>query len=181
MEPHKSWGFFYGIHFVSGSFIVINNMAIKTFKNLLNTVFLCLVVLEFSGCSTSKTLQQGLPFKLGKAYYQHIITDEAYDYSNIDVYIPVVSNPLNIALDSVFFRGKQSKLQTSDNRLYVGRFQIPKNKDVIMSSDPIAEFKNTLPERPKTEPFKLEANACVISYKEGNTIKYYKIPNLFEK
>ena len=88
-------------------------------------------------------------------------------------------------LDSVFFRGKAIKLETKaqNKSLYIGRFLSSTNQksDIIMSNEPYAEYGNKMPKRSKKFPFELNENECVISYKQDNKTKYFKIGNIVEK
>ena len=68
------------------------------------------------------------------------------------------------------------------NTGYVSHFKtaLNQNEDIIMSGEDSAEYGNELPANIKPFPFQLKENECVISYKEGNTIKYFKVMNLIE-
>ena len=50
----------------------------------------------------------------------------------------------------------------------------------MLSSDPREEYGNEI-ELEKEIPFKLEDNECVVSYMDGETIKYYKLSGVKEK
>ncbi len=140
-------------------------------------------MVSFSKCSTTKKLQNSAPFKIGQVYYQYWVAGVKGGGSGVNLFIPIASNLKNITLDSVYFRGERSKLESTDQILFVGRFQTTtnQNKDIIMSSDPYAEYGNKVPERPKKAPFKIKDSECVVSYKQGNTLKYYKISNIIKK
>lgn len=155
----------------------------KTIKNISNTLLMLLVMISFSKCSTTKKLKNAVPFIIGEVYYQHLIEDVKSGDSRFNLFIPVTSNPNSIILDSVYFKGQQAKLEASKKPLFIGRFKAATNqkKDIIMSSDPYAEYGNEVPELPEKVPFKLEENECVISYKQGNTLKYFKISNILLK
>ena len=49
---------------------------------------------------------------------------------------------------------------------------------MIIHLNPKKEFGNTMHEIPKAIPFELRENDCVISYRDGEKTKYFKIENL---
>lgn len=138
-----------------------------------------IIVLGFLNCSSSRELQHSIPLKIGESYYQYDKTD----LSVINLYIPITSNSNNIKLDSVYFREQQSKLELIENNLFVAHFKIATSlkKDIIMSSDPYAEYGNTVPKLTKKARFKLQENECIISFKDKSKTKYFKIEGLTKK
>ncbi|MCF7566805.1 hypothetical protein L3X37_00290 [Sabulilitoribacter arenilitoris] len=155
----------------------------KPLKNISFILLLLVIMSSFLHCSSTKKLQSEIPFEIGDVYYQDWVTGEKGGGSGVNLFIPIILNPNNIILDSIYFRGEQSKLEMTNKTLYVGRFQDDSNEkeDIIMSNEPFAEYGNKVPEFPKKIPFKLKANACVISYKQGIKIKYFKIEGLTKK
>lgn len=152
-------------------------------KNILKLALLLIVTVSFSQCSTPKKLQKTIPLEIGQVYYQDLISDIKSSGSGFDLFIPILSNPSNIMLDSVYFRGMQSQLKVTNKTLYVAHLRTIANqkKDVIMSSEPYAEYGNKVPELTKNPPFKLKYNECVISYKQGFKTKYFKIKGIVKK
>ncbi len=133
-------------------------------------------MVSFYNCSSAKMLQNESPFEIGEAYYQESNTD-------INVYIPIKSNPNNTILDSVYFQGKKTKLELESASLAVGRFKTEstQKQDIIMSNKPYAEYGNKIPKLSEKSPFELKENECVVSYKEENKFKYFKIKNVIQK
>lgn len=146
-----------------------------TLKIKLGFLLMPFMMVSFYHCSSSKRLQNKLPFEIHEAYYQE-------SNSGTNVYISIKSNPNNIILDSIYFKGKQVKLG-QENNLFVGRFasSIIQKQDIIMSNEPYAEYGNKVPKLPEKLPFELKDNECVLSYKEDNSIKYFKIKNVIQK
>ena len=134
------------------------------------------ILLSFFNCSSAKMLQNDVPFEIGEAYYQE-------SNSDIHVYIPIKSNPDNIILDSIYFQGKKAKLESENASLALGRFKIQptQKQDIIMSNEPYAEYGNKVPKIPEKSAFDLKDNECIVSYKEDNEIKYFKIKNVIQK
>ena len=155
----------------------------KFIKAKINLLLLFTVMISFSQCSSTKKLQNSIPFEIGEAYYQYWVSGVKNGDSGINLFIPILSNPNNIVLDSVYFRGQQSKLEIINNNFSVGRFQDYSNrkKDIIMSSEPYAEYGNKTPDLPEKLPFKLKPNECVISYKQEHKTRYFKITGLIKK
>ncbi|WP_338732210.1 hypothetical protein [Mangrovimonas cancribranchiae] len=146
---------------------------------ILASIFYFIVIL---GCSSSKQLETRPPFTLGKAYYQDWVAGIEDGGSGVNVYIPIKDNPKSIVLDSIYFRNQAVKLkkQIVDKTIYIGRFQSKNKQDLIMSSNPKAEYGNTLPKTVKP-PFPLTKNECIVSYQDKGKTKYYKIQDLVEK
>ncbi|MFH4963765.1 hypothetical protein V8G69_02070 [Gaetbulibacter sp. M235] len=144
------------------------------------TFFIAIII---SQCSSAQKLQTSLPSQIGDVYYQNWVSGVKEGGSGTIIYIQIISESNQIELDNVYFQGKVAKLELTDNMFAVGRFNsIMKSKgDTVMSSDPNAEYGNKVPELPKKAPFVLKDNQCVISYKEGNKIKYFKIDNIRKK
>ena len=141
---------------------------------------------SFSQCSSAQKLQKEAPVKFGNAYYQHWVAGVQGGGSGIILFIPTENSSLkNIQLDSVYFKGKASKLEFKPNNpsLFIGRFSTKGNqrKDVIMSNKPYAEYGNEVPKEMTKIPFELKENECVVSYKEGDKTKYFKIENIVKK
>jgi len=53
-------------------------------------------------------------------------------------------------------------------------------QDIVLSSDPKAEYGNRIPEKPMKIPFELLHNECVISYIKNGKTMYYKLTNVEE-
>lgn len=154
---------------------------------IISNAFLMLIIMtSFSQCSSAQKLQKEAPVKFGTAYYQHWVAGIQGGGSGINLFIQTEGfSKENIQLDSVYFRGKASKFEVKPNNpsLFIGRFSLKSNqkKDIIMSNKPKAEYGNELPELKTKIPFELKDNECVVSYKEGDKTKYFKIENLVEQ
>ena len=155
----------------------------KTIKHILIVTILFVIVTSFSNCSSTKKLQDKTPIALGEAYYQNWVAGVRGGGAGLNIFIP--ANDTTIKFDSVYFRGKGAKLEVKPgkNLFYVGRFinEFNQQKDIIMSNEPNAEFKNPKPALVEKIPFELKDNQCVISYKDGETTKYFKVDNIVEK
>ncbi|OYX28392.1 MAG: hypothetical protein B7Z06_01780 [Flavobacteriales bacterium 32-35-8] len=146
-----------------------------TLKIKLGFLLMPFMMVSFYHCSSTKMLRNHAPFEIDEVYYQE-------SNSGTNVYISIKSNPNNIILDSIYFKGKQAKLE-QENNLFVGRFtsNIIQKQDIIMSNEPYAEYGNKIPKLPEKSTFALKDNECVVSYKEDNSIKYFKIKNVIQK
>jgi len=152
-------------------------------KNILNIAFLSIIALSFSQCSSVPKLEENVPFNIVEVYYQKWVAGTKEGGSGTDLYIKLEERKDDLVLDSVYFRNRVAKLETtSEKNMFKGRFTlINKKPDVILSNEPNAEFRNEVPVIPKKIPFELTGNECVISYKEKNTKRYYKISGIKEK
>lgn len=155
----------------------------KPLKKIVFFLFIPVFMMSFSQCGSTKKFQEEVPLEIGQVSYQNWVAGVEGGGSGVNLFIPIVSNSNNIILDSVYFKGKQAKLELKNQSLFVGRFKNAANqkKDIVMSSDRIAEYKNPIPKIPKKIPFELKDNECVISYLEKNKIKYFKIEGIVKK
>ncbi len=155
----------------------------KIVKQTSLLLLLCLIAISISHCRSAQKLQSKVPLEIGIVYYQTWIAGVKGGGSGVNLYIPIISNTNRVELDSVYFHGKVSKLEAYSDSLFIGRFKtnINQKKDMILSSDPLEEYGNQVPKLEKEIPFKLNENQCVISYKEGSKIKYFKIENIKKK
>ena len=155
----------------------------KAIKKIISVTLLSFVILGFSQCSSVKKLQAEAPLTIGKVYYQKWVAGIQGGGSGLNIFIP--AKDTSIVLDSVYFRGKAVKLETKpqDKSIYIGRFisKFNQKHDIVMSSDSTAEYGNKLPIVDEHIPFELAPNECVVSYIDGNKIKYFKIDNVVEK
>ena len=155
-------------------------------KLITNALLMLIIMTGFSQCSSAQKLQKEAPVKFGTAYYQHWVAGVQGGGSGINLFIETEGTlKENIQLDSVYFRGMVAKFQVKPNNpsLFIGRFSLKANqkRDIIMSSKPKAEYSNELPKLKTEIPFDLKDNECVVSYKEGDKMKYFKIENVVEK
>ena len=154
----------------------------KSLNTHTNIILMILVSAFIINCKSAQTgVDLSSPFELGQVYYRK--TTHGNQTSGINIYVPIVSNPDRLQLLDVFFHGKQTNLETNKEGLMVGHFNMeaPKKNAIIMSSDPYAEYGNQVPKIEKPIPFKLKDNECVVSYKEGDALKFFKIGNIIKK
>jgi hypothetical protein len=158
-------------------------ISMKLFKHIAFLIFLMSLL---SNCSSAQKLQEKAPMGYGEVYCEKWVSGVQGGGSGINIFIPISNElPNSIQLDSVYFRGKGSKLEIikGENTLYVGRFKTSFNQgqDMVMSSDPNDEYGNPVPILKEKIPFVLQDSECVISYKEGSDTKYFRIENIIEK
>lgn len=155
----------------------------KFIKYGIFSILLLTIMTSFSQCSSSKTLQEKAPATFGEVYFQRWNAGIQGGGSGINLFISV--EDANVVLDSVYFRGKSAKLETKpqNKSLYIAYFKTEFNqpKDIVMSSNPLDEYNNPLPIQKEKIPFTLKDSECVVSYKDGQTTKYFKIENITEK
>ena len=137
---------------------------------------LFVAMLSFSQCISTYKYSKA-PLKLGEVYYTKWSSAARWSGSGINIFIPIISNPNQIILDSVYFKNQQVKLEYINKSLAVGRFKTATNKhqDIIMSSNPYAEYGNSSLKK------NTNSNACVISYLKGRKIKYFKLFKILKK
>ncbi len=145
-----------------------------------------LIAIFFINCSTAQKLQSTAPVSLGDVYSQKWVAGVKGGGSGINLFIPISKKiPQNIQLDSVYFRGKAAKLEAIEGKtiLYVARFENTFNQknDIVMSNDTKEEYGNESPSLQVNIPFDLKDSEAVVSYKEANKTKYFKIGNITDK
>lgn len=153
-------------------------------KRILNIFFVSIIIVLFSQCSSAQKLQENVPIEFGEVYFQKWVAGIQGGGSGLDLYVTKVTKKHSIEFDSIYFRGKVAKLEyKQESKILVGNFSASFNKkqDVILSDKPNGEFGNEAPIIPKGISFDLKDNECIISYKENNSIKYFKIQNIKEK
>lgn len=155
-------------------------------KVLWNILLLVLIMASFSNCTSTQKLQKETPIQFGKVYCQSWVAGVQGGGSGLNLYIPIEGKSLpSITLDSVYFRGKVTKLEkkSSNPLVFIGRFLSNSNPkdDIILSNEPYAEYGNKLPEKNIKIPFELKDSECVVSYKESKVIKYFKIEHITQK
>ena len=158
----------------------------KLTKNSIFSIALLTIMTSFSQCSSSQKLQEKAPLALGDVYFQRWNAGVQGGGSGINLFISTKTKNYNhTKLDSVYFRGKAAKLSIIEDKtiVYLGRFTSEFNqpKDIVMSSNPLDEYNNPLLVTKEKIPFELKDSECVVSYKVGQTTKYFKIENIIEK
>ena len=147
-------------------------------------IFIVFASFTLMQCSSVPKLEDNAPFNVTEVYSQNWVAGLKEGGSGTNLFVTISDRKENVVIDSVFFSGKVAKLETnSGDNSYVGRFSISINKkqDIILSNVPNAEFGNEVPKISKAIPFDLKNNECVISYKENNTTRYFKISAIKEK
>lgn len=154
----------------------------------MRTVTYILLALGFSisGCSSQKKLVKNPPFELGQATCQSWTGGRAESGSGTKLEVPVDDIPATASLQYAYFRGKAAsvKLEEKEGQQYaVANFM---NKsgvkpDIVMHADPKEEVGNQPPELQEEIPFELKPDECVLSFIEGDTVKYVKIAGIKEK
>lgn len=148
----------------------------KFIRNTFRFLSLAIISVSFSQCASTMKLQKEAPTAFGEVYFQSWVAGVKGGGSGTNIFIETKSNDL--VLDSVYFRGKISKLETkpSNKQIFIGRFlstsNIEKSNFETTNSDKVDE---------RDFPFKLEKNECVVSYTEDGKTKYYKIDNIIER
>ena len=136
-----------------------------------------LMALTFAQCKTMK-FDKNPPFTITGATYNNWVGGQP-GVSGIKVLIGYTSEK-EIVFESVYFANKTTKAEsaTNEGKTYiVGNIDTStRDKELTLHSDSKEELNNQLPE--KKFPFELQENEAVVSYKDGDKTKYFKIENL---
>ncbi|WP_350284141.1 hypothetical protein [uncultured Croceitalea sp.] len=145
------------------------------------------MVFSLSGCSSQKKLTESAPMDLGDATCQAWSGGRAESGSGILLEIPVLAETSNtIELQKAFFRGMTADitLKTNEGKTMASasfKKQMLERPDIVMHADPKEEVGNKPPKVKEVFPFELGSDECVISYLDGDTVKYFKVTGIKEK
>lgn len=150
----------------------------KKVKENLIYIFMGTFMISFSQCSSVKELQTEAPISVGDVYCQSWVAGIEGGGGGLNIFIPTTDK--SIIFEQVYFRGKIATLETKKG-LYIGRFKNETNqpKDIVLN-EKINKDKTTEVIKEKI-PFTLLKNECVVSYKDGKEIKYFKIMDVQER
>lgn len=170
-------GFLFGIKFE----VVSLHIDIMNMKAFLNIILGTSILFGFSQCGNTKNLtyklQEKTTFKISEPIYQSWVAGIAGGGSGINVMFKSPNlDSKNIEIDSVFFRGQIAKVEKKPTA-YVARFRTNVNQrpDLIMHGETDAEYGNKAPIKETKFPFELEEDEAVISYREKEIQKYFKV------
>src|SRR5690606_17978540 len=149
-------------------------------KYFMKILALWVVILGFTACGSSQKLVEKLPFTLGELRIEPWTVGEPNTQKGVNIYIPVQDlDPLQGALDSLYYQGKVAKLErmTKDSyQVYIGRFMDSKASNLILHADPKKEFGNKPQSRVKP-PFAINEDQALLKYTMENQTHYYKLSN----
>jgi len=154
----------------------------KIQNQVLSFIFISVIILSFTQCSSAQKLEEKASFELGQVMFQNWVAGVQGGGSGIYMLIHVVSNKNNVVFDSIYFRGYKAEIEIGKMG-YVANIktEINQREDIIMSNNGQDEFGNKPPLKDSNFPFNLAENECVISYIEKDITKYLKVNNLVEK
>lgn len=151
------------------------------------TYTLLAMVFSLSGCKSQKKLVKDAPFSIGEAICYTWVGGRPEAGSGLKLEIPLVSNDVtSIALQQAYFRGMVTdlKIVSKDGKNSANANFIRNNADkpdIISHGDATKEVGNQPPKLKDKFPFEITKDECIISYLDGDTVKYYKIEGVKEK
>lgn len=150
--------------------------------NRMKLLGIILFAISFSQCACVK-FDQKPPFTVTNATYTNWVGGvPGVSGTNVVFYY---TSKAKITFDSIYFNGRKTKAELKKDAkgtMVVGNFSTSKrNNDLQLHNDPKKEFGNKAPEKADEIPFELKENEAVISFKEGDKIKYYKVENLTKR
>ena len=156
-------------------------------KTFINLILASIVLVGFSQCGNSKYLgykfEKKAPFKVREATYQSWVAGIEGGGAGITIIITfeeidsIGANDL-FEIDSIYFRNQLMKAVTKGNpNQIIGRYKstINQPKDVVFHRDVVKEYGNEAPRPIENSPFELAEEEAVITYKQHEKIKYYKL------
>ena len=151
------------------------------------TYMILVLTLSLSGCSSQKNMVAEAPFEMGGATCQAWTGGRAEAGSGLLLEIPILSESVDdIKLQQAFFRGKIADLEMegTDNGWVAKanfRNQNPGKPDMTMDADSQKEVGNQPPKLGEKFPFELGDDQCVLSFMDGDAVKYFKVEGIKEK
>ena len=151
------------------------------------TYMIVVLALSLSNCSSQKKIVAQAPFEMGPATCEAWVGGRAETGSGMLLEIPVLNENVDeLELQQAFFRGKIAdvKMEKADTGWFAKanfKNQSMDKPDMVMHEDSKQEVGNQPPVAKQKFPFELENNQCVISFLDGDTVKYYKVENIKEK
>ena len=149
--------------------------------------FLFIVMtLSFFGCSPQQKLVSKPPLEIGSPTCQAWVGGRAESGSGTILKFAIKDeNMAGQQLQKAYFRGKIADIKmenTAKGWIAKANFfnENPEKPDIIMDSDSTKEVGNQPPKIKEKFPFELEADECVVSFKEGETVKYFKLAGVKE-
>ncbi|GGG39221.1 hypothetical protein GCM10011414_05710 [Croceivirga lutea] len=149
-------------------------------------VILVLTMFSYMGCAPQKSFVKNPPFEVGEAVCYNWVGGRAESGKGTVVSIPLSGESIeNITFKQLFFRGKATNIKLEkieSGWVAKGNFYETKTEkpDRIMHSDAEKEVGNQPPMIPEKIPFELADNEGVISYIEGEIVKYVKLKDVKE-
>lgn len=151
------------------------------------TSIMLAMAFSLSGCSSQKKLVEDPPFEVGDASCQAWVGGRAESGSGTKLEIPISGGlSADMAMQQAFFRGKIAKIkvETKEGMTLATANFMNSNEDkpdMVMHADSTKEVGNQPPKLNKEFPFELQADECVISYIDGDKVRYTKINDIKEK
>lgn len=152
-----------------------------------NSVFMSLVmVFSFLGCSPQKKLVSESPVELGAPTCQAWVGGRPESGSGTILTIPLDDDNLDAQkLRQAYFRGKVADIKienTAEGWMAKANFlnRHAEKPDMVMDSDATKEVGNQPPKIQEKFPFELAQNECVISFLDGDEVKYFKLSDIKE-
>ncbi|WP_299712955.1 hypothetical protein [uncultured Tenacibaculum sp.] len=150
--------------------------------SIIKNIFFPLSILLFMSCASYQFEKQP-PFKIISGTYTNWVGGvRGVSGTNINI---VYSSNQEVEFDSIFYKDRKTKVSYKKNgseTSLLGQFR-NETEDFQLQRSAQLEYGNSLPNDKKKKidnPFKLDGNEVVISYKENNEIKYFKYSNLTE-
>ncbi|NNC33939.1 MAG: hypothetical protein HKO09_03580 [Croceitalea sp.] len=153
----------------------------------LTTYVFVTILFSLSACSSQKKLANDPPFEVGKTTCQKWVGGLAESGTGMLLEIPISNMATDgVVMHQAYFRGMVTNLNLENHegqKIAKANFMNKKNQkpDMIMSGNSLDEVGNQAPKQKEKFPFDLSPDQCVISYMEGNTVKYIKIQGIKEK
>ncbi len=150
----------------------------RKLKQAFSCIAILILTMSFLRCSTAKALQSKAPISLGDVYCQSWVAGVKGGGAGLNIFIPTTDT--SVKLEQVYFRGKVASLETREG-LYIGRYSSGENQLKHLALGTESKEDKVITPKDEAFPFTLKDSECVVSYKENNKTKYFKIKNVLQK
>lgn len=140
---------------------------------------LTIFTIGITQCASMK-FEQNPPFAIVSSAYNHWVGGvQGVQGTTVQI---IYTSEKDIEFDTLYFNGLQTSVKKQNKegqKLVVGNFDtsVVSDLDLVLDKDPKKEFGNKPPKKEEI-PFTLKENEAVISYKQGDVIKYVLIKNI---
>lgn len=152
-----------------------------------NSVFMSVILIfSFFGCSPQKKLVSTAPVELGTPTCQAWVGGRPEAGSGTLLTFSLEDENLDAQkLQQAYFRGKVTDVKienTAEGWVAKANFRNGNTEkpDITMDGDSTKEVGNQPPKIKEKFPFELAEDECVISFMDGDSVKYFKLSNIKE-
>lgn len=130
------------------------------------------LMLLYTGCAGNLKDPKSAPEDFQQAYY-------VVEGTILKLILPVSQKASSgISPSNIYFRERKAPLYEIKPGMYSAVFDT--GNDMVLSSDPLEEYGNKLPQRSQKAPFQISNDEAVVEYKEKGEVRYFILRGIVE-